>query len=1066
MSLPCLLLTIAVLAPVSYTSALSKTYPCDVRTRLDAGWVCGLRRWTDDGMPYASFRGVPYAKQPFGSLKFRELQPLESWDGDYVAVEEGSICQQTDVLYGRLMQPHSMSEGCIYANVHVPLHPPEYFPVLARLLQPPYENRVGQMKVPILVFIHGGGFGFGSGDSDLHGPEYLISKNVMVVTFNYRLNVFGFLTANSTTLPKNLGLRDILTLLRWVQRNARAFGGDPDNVTLMGQSAGAAAAHLLTLSEASKGLFKRIVLMSGTGTNSFFTPSPIYAQTTTNQILSMLNINSTDPNIHQQLDDVQIEKINEANAAMLEMTGLLTLAPVIETPEPGVETILDDDPAVLVAKGRGKDIPMIIGFTNSECETFRPRFTQIDIMAKLKEYPILLVPPNMIYNSTPQKLAEIASKLEERYFNNTADIEGFIKLCSDSYYIYAALNLARKRAEIGGAPVYLYKFSYEGENSVIKDVNGLEFKGAGHIEDLTYVFKANSVLASRDPFSSVNGDDAMKYWMTTFIANFMHDSQPVSENYKSEWEPVKAGKLQYQNIDIPLVYQILEPSDKEVDMMQFFDSISRNEVVQNVISTAQGSLRGVTHEGYVSYNGIPYASASDREGRFKAAGLAPTWQGIRESIDARCHPSSNIEECLKLDVHVPTRQSQSWPVMVWIAGGGTGYNPSKLVQQGVIVVIVNHRTGPLGFLCMADDKAPGNAGVKDTVVALRWVRDNIVAFKGNPAKVTVAGQGFGAAMVEGLTLSPMAEGLYHGVILQSGSILCPWAFNHDAKARAKMFTNLFKDKDITEIKVEDLVENSHKLNVAYFPFGLCIENKLKRQERFLHEAPFNILVDRRANPVPMIIGYNSEEAYIFASVFKENIMSTGKVFDKIENLLPKELMFVNNREVKQVTKNIQDMYFKAQNISNVLKFYTDVYFTSHIYRSINLHVSSSHRPVYAYQFSHLGDVGVQEESGVKKTGAAHSDELSYLFDAGVNLEGDDEAVQTNMVTLWTNFVKYLNPSPEEDPVSWNPVNIDKPRLLEISAELKMIDSPNKKSAKMWDDIYEKFYYSRNSRSEN
>lgn len=263
--------------------------------------------------------------------------------------------------------------------------------------------------------------------------------------------------------------------------------------------------------------------MSGTGTNSFFTTSPVYAQTTSSEILSMLNINSTDFNIHQQLDDTKIEKINEVNAAMLDMRGLMTLAPVIETPEHGVETILDDDPATLIAKGRGKDIPLLIGFTNSECETFRPRFTQIDIITKIKEFPFLLIPPNVLFNSPAEKLPEYISKLTRRYFNETVDMDGFIKLCSDSYYAYAALSLAQKRAEVGGAAVYLYKFSYEGERSVIKEVNGLEFKGAGHVEDLTYVFKANSVVPPRDPFAPVTDDDAMKYWMTTFITNFMDE---------------------------------------------------------------------------------------------------------------------------------------------------------------------------------------------------------------------------------------------------------------------------------------------------------------------------------------------------------------------------------------------------------------------------------------------------------------------------------------------------------------------------------------------------------------
>lgn len=217
---------------------------------------------------------------------------------------------------------------------------------------------------------------------------------------------------------------------------------------------------------------------------------------------------------------------------------------------------------------------------------------------------------------------------------------------------------------------------------------------------------------------------------------------------------------------------------------------------------------------------------------------------------------------------------------------------------------------------------PGNAGMKDVVLALRWIRDNIVAFKGNPAKVTIAGQGFGAAMVEGLTLSHMSERLYHGVILQSGSILCPWAFNYDAKERAEIFTTNFKDSDITRVTIDDLVENSCKLNVSYFPFGICIDNDRKRHERFLYKAPHDTLVDGKTNSVPMIIGYNNQEAYIFASMIKENAISGGKEYNDIENLLPKELILENKREVNQILKLITDMYFSTKNISNLLNYYT------------------------------------------------------------------------------------------------------------------------------------------------
>lgn len=222
--------------------------------------------------------------------------------------------------------------------------------------------------------------------------------------------------------------------------------------------------------------------------------------------------------------------------------------------------------------------------------------------------------------------------------------------------------------------------------------------------------------------------------------------------------------------------------------------------------------------------------------------------------------------------------------------------------------------GPAGFLCSGDEQIPGNAGVKDVVLALRWVSDNIVAFKGNSAKVVVAGQSFGAAMVEAVILSPMANELYHGAILQSGSALCPWSFNYDAEERAKALgtmTDLVDENvdSLADAKIEDLVAQANKLNVPYFPFAMCVENPAKKEERLLFEAPYDLLSSKKGNAVPMMIGYNDNEAYVFVSILKEaNVLR--RVPMSASFLVPDDLKFLNERERKQTGRLIEDMYFK------------------------------------------------------------------------------------------------------------------------------------------------------------
>lgn len=543
----------------AYSSpAASPPSSCNVVAQTESGWVCGRSRRAEASTLYASFRGVPYAKQPVGELRFKELQPAEPWTDYLDATEEGPVCYQTDVLYGSLMKPHGMNEACIYANIHVPLY-----------ALPAAGETPTKPGLPILVFIHGGGFAFGSGDADLYGPEYLVTRNVVVITFNYRLNFFGFFSLDTPKVPGNNGLRDMVTLLRWVKRNARAFGGNPDNVTLAGQSAGAAAAHLLTLSKATEGLVSRAILMSGAGTSTFFTTSPIFSQSINKLLFSILGVNSTNPDeIHEKLVAMPVEKLNEANRILIDQIGLTTFFPVVETPHPGITTILDEDPNILVQQGRGKDIPLIIGFTNSECHMFQRRFEQIDIVSKINENPAILVPSNLLYSSTPETIALVSNQISQRYFNGSVDLEGFINMCTDSYYKYPAMKLAEKRSAAGDAPVFLYQFSYDGY-SVFKQAFHLHFNGAGHADDLTYVLKVNSASGTS---SSQKADDEMKYWMTTFVTNFMRCSAPMCDE-TTAWPPVTPRELQYQDIITPNLCHQTSLTKEQLEMKNFFDKI-------------------------------------------------------------------------------------------------------------------------------------------------------------------------------------------------------------------------------------------------------------------------------------------------------------------------------------------------------------------------------------------------------------------------------------------------------------------------------------------------------------
>lgn len=214
------------------------------------GSLLGQEHRFDDGRPFVAFKGVPYAQPPVGPLRFQPPVPIERYPDEVTeCLTEGSQCIHRDPLAAQV----DGSEDCLYLNVYTPN----------------VDLQKSAKKLPIMVWIHGGGFTMDSGSERLYSPEYLIEKDVIVVTINYRIGPFGFLSLPQAGIAGNAGLKDQLQALRWIQENADSFGGDPNNVTLFGQSAGAGCVHLHLLNAESRKYFQRAICQSGTSILDF-----------------------------------------------------------------------------------------------------------------------------------------------------------------------------------------------------------------------------------------------------------------------------------------------------------------------------------------------------------------------------------------------------------------------------------------------------------------------------------------------------------------------------------------------------------------------------------------------------------------------------------------------------------------------------------------------------------------------------------------------------------------------------------------------------------------------------
>ncbi|KAL5279788.1 CES5A.2 family protein [Megaselia abdita] len=217
------------------------------------GSLAGINLVSSKGRDIRSFLGIPYAKPPVGSLRFESPVPFPSWEGTRNATADGSNCPQTFPL-----SPNQKVEGnedCLFVNVYTP-------PV----------TRIPKAGLAVMVWIHGGAWIGGSNHHLMYGPHYLLDQDIVLVAINYRVGPLGFMSTETLDCPGNYGLKDQVEALRWVRQHISSFGGNPDSVTIFGESAGGASVSYLLQSDKPRGLFHRAIPQSGTIFGSWSQP--------------------------------------------------------------------------------------------------------------------------------------------------------------------------------------------------------------------------------------------------------------------------------------------------------------------------------------------------------------------------------------------------------------------------------------------------------------------------------------------------------------------------------------------------------------------------------------------------------------------------------------------------------------------------------------------------------------------------------------------------------------------------------------------------------------------------
>ena len=208
------------------------------------GYIGGTLMKSFSNRNIHAYKGIPYAEPPIGNLRFKKTQKLRknAWKGVFDGRNRPAKCTQpTSISWF----PVSGSEDCLYLNIYVP------------------EVDHGGEGLPVMVWYHGGGFVTGESSDTMYGPGALLDKDVILVTVNYRLGIFGFLTLGTEEIPGNQGMWDQLEALRWVNENIAAFGGNHEKITIFGESAGGWSISSLLASHQTKGLYRGAVVQSG-----------------------------------------------------------------------------------------------------------------------------------------------------------------------------------------------------------------------------------------------------------------------------------------------------------------------------------------------------------------------------------------------------------------------------------------------------------------------------------------------------------------------------------------------------------------------------------------------------------------------------------------------------------------------------------------------------------------------------------------------------------------------------------------------------------------------------------
>lgn len=538
-----------------------KTFNVDVK--LEQGDIKGISDVTlFDGKLYFAFYGVPYAQPPIGKRRFKNPKPSKKWTKLFDATTEyHGACAQAHIVH-----KHGLygTEDCLYLNIFTPA-----------------LYKTGHKLKAVILWIHG--YAFTSSFSHIHGPDFFIDEDVILVTVSHRIGAFGFLKLNETDTNANMGMRDIVMALKWVRKNIKKLGGDKTNLTVMGSGSAATFLSLLMTTKYNDLFSKAIFQSGGMLSASLFRGDHKLEKERLEEKLKRKGLQGIHAAPTRDIVDAS-SNIYSNFDVINSQTPLVPFLPILETVSKS--SLLTKTPEEYFSDEKSDlSKPILIGFNSKESiSEVIPFLHNPNYLRMLAVYFKYMVPfsTRCTYNYTTQTYKNIANKILNEYFRDgisEKSVEQFLQYTSDliKYPIY---DFTQRLLQKKISRMYVYKFTYSGNFNIVKanSISGMNtiVKGAASGDEICYMLRCEPIWES---YVNVNRNNSHKdrifiKKITKLWANFAKTGDPTPNTYVGNVTWPAMTEYNGKMLNLGRNFNIVN-TEKELRLFTFWNDIYR-----------------------------------------------------------------------------------------------------------------------------------------------------------------------------------------------------------------------------------------------------------------------------------------------------------------------------------------------------------------------------------------------------------------------------------------------------------------------------------------------------------